>query len=241
MPIHNRYIPDTYQYKIAGFSTRVFSELFALHECIGMYCGMLWYVVCMYLACIMKWCQSVLATLSIHTTTYNTYTPLFLRRRFAAALIPRLFGTNPRSHHKGATGRVRTGDQRLPVLCHCQLGQDISIHTNSPKTSQYVQIHPIHTTCIHTNTILYLQIHTNTDIYRQKPTNTYNHYIQIHANIDQSPLHSIQCMHTNTIVIHTINSIQVAKSIQINTVTYKCNAIRTNTYNTMNTYHFSKS
>ena len=46
-------------------------------------------------------------------------------RRFAAALLPRLFGTNPRSHHKGATGRVRTGDQRLPVLCHSQLGQDI--------------------------------------------------------------------------------------------------------------------
>ena len=46
-------------------------------------------------------------------------------RRFAAALLPRLFGTNPRSHHKGATGRVRTGNQRLPVLCHCQLGQDI--------------------------------------------------------------------------------------------------------------------
>ena len=45
--------------------------------------------------------------------------------RFAAALLPRLFGTNPRSHHKGATSRVRTGDQRLPVLCHCQLGQDI--------------------------------------------------------------------------------------------------------------------
>ena len=49
-------------------------------------------------------------------------------RRFAAALLPRLFGTNPRSHHKGATGRVRTGDQRLPVLCHCQLGQDIPIY-----------------------------------------------------------------------------------------------------------------
>ena len=48
-----------------------------------------------------------------------------LGRRFATALLPRLFGTNPRSHHKGATGRVRTGDQRLPVLCHCQLGQDI--------------------------------------------------------------------------------------------------------------------
>ena len=27
----------------------------------------------------------------------------------------------PRSHHKGATGRVRTGNQRYPVLCHCQL------------------------------------------------------------------------------------------------------------------------
>ena len=27
-------------------------------------------------------------------------------RRFAAALLPRLFGTNPRSHHKGATDRV---------------------------------------------------------------------------------------------------------------------------------------
>ena len=49
-------------------------------------------------------------------------------QRFAAALwLPRLFGTYPRSHHKGATGRVWTGDQWLPVtvLCHCQLGQDI--------------------------------------------------------------------------------------------------------------------
>ena len=50
-----------------------------------------------------------------------------LGRRFAAALLPRLFGINPRSHHKGATGRVRTGNQRLLVLCHCQLGQDIPI------------------------------------------------------------------------------------------------------------------
>ena len=48
-------------------------------------------------------------------------------RRFAAALLPRLFGKNPRSHHKGATGRVRTGNQRLLVLCHCQLGQDIPV------------------------------------------------------------------------------------------------------------------
>ena len=47
-----------------------------------------------------------------------------LGRGFAAALLQRLFGTNPRSH-KSATDRVRTGDQRLPLLCHCQLGQDI--------------------------------------------------------------------------------------------------------------------
>ena len=48
-------------------------------------------------------------------------------RRFAAAFLPRLFGTrkNSWSHHKGATGRVQTGDQWLPVPCHCQLGQDI--------------------------------------------------------------------------------------------------------------------
>ena len=40
---------------------------------------------------------------------------LSLGLRFAAALLPRLFGTNPRSHHKGATGRVLTGDQ-LPLM-----------------------------------------------------------------------------------------------------------------------------
>ena len=51
-------------------------------------------------------------------------------RRFATALLPRLFGMNPRSHHKGATGRVRTGDQRLPVLCHCHLD----------KTSPYIML-----------------------------------------------------------------------------------------------------
>ena len=36
-------------------------------------------------------------------------------RRFAAVLLPRLFGTNPRSHHKGATGRVRTGDLKVTI------------------------------------------------------------------------------------------------------------------------------
>ena len=35
-----------------------------------------------------------------------------LGRRFAAALLPLLFGKNPRSHHKGATGRVRTSNWR---------------------------------------------------------------------------------------------------------------------------------
>ena len=35
----------------------------------------------------------------------------------------------PRSHHKGATGRVRSGDQRYPVLFHssCQSGQDMAM------------------------------------------------------------------------------------------------------------------
>ena len=36
--------------------------------------------------------------------------PRSLGRGLAAALLPRLFGTKPRLHHKGATGRVRTGD-----------------------------------------------------------------------------------------------------------------------------------
>ena len=58
-----------------------------------------------------------------------------LGRRFAAALLPRLFGKNPRSHHKGATGRVRTGNQRLPGLCHYQLGQDIPLHNAVPTRS----------------------------------------------------------------------------------------------------------
>ena len=57
-----------------------------------------------------------------HTLSHN-----LLGLRLAAALLPQLFGKNPRSHHKGATCRVRTGDQLLPVICHCQLGQDIPL------------------------------------------------------------------------------------------------------------------
>ena len=33
----------------------------------------------------------------------------YVGRRCAAALLPGLLGENPRSHHNGATGRVRTG------------------------------------------------------------------------------------------------------------------------------------
>ena len=46
-----------------------------------------------------------------------------VRRSFIAKTQVR--EQRPRSHHKSATGRVRTGNQRYPVLCHCQLGQDI--------------------------------------------------------------------------------------------------------------------
>ena len=32
-------------------------------------------------------------------------------QRFSAAVLPQLSGKNPRSHHKGVTGRVQTGNQ----------------------------------------------------------------------------------------------------------------------------------
>ena len=35
----------------------------------------------------------------------------------------------PRSHHKGATGRVRTWNQRYPVLCHCVIPVVLCLHT----------------------------------------------------------------------------------------------------------------
>ena len=47
-----------------------------------------------------------------------------VRRSFITTTV---WGLHPRSHHKGATGRVRTGNRLYPVLCHCQLGQDIPI------------------------------------------------------------------------------------------------------------------
>ena len=34
-----------------------------------------------------------------------------------------------RSHLKGTTCGVRTGDQLYPVLCHCQLGQDTTLNS----------------------------------------------------------------------------------------------------------------
>ena len=61
--------------------------------------------------------------------------------RRSLALLPRLFGKDPRSHHKGATGRVRTGNQRLPVLCHhCQLGQDIPDRGHVGLPASYPQV-----------------------------------------------------------------------------------------------------
>ena len=53
---------------------------------------------------------------------------LLFWQRFAAALLPRLFWTKVSGHTTRAppgprAGMVRTGDQRYPALCHCQLGQ----------------------------------------------------------------------------------------------------------------------
>ena len=51
------------------------------------------------------------------------------------AVLARFIGTSSIGEevclHKGATCRVRTGDQWLPDLCHCQLGQDIPITKDS--------------------------------------------------------------------------------------------------------------
>ena len=64
-------------------------------------------------------------SIHMYMNSCNHFIHEFIGLRFAAALLPRLFGSNPSSHHKGATGRVQTGDQLLPGLCHCQLGQDM--------------------------------------------------------------------------------------------------------------------
>ena len=46
---------------------------------------------------------------------------------FITTTVRRVREQRSRSHHKGATSRVRAGNQRYSVLCHCQLGQDIPI------------------------------------------------------------------------------------------------------------------
>ena len=71
--------------------------------------------------------------------------------RLAAALLPQLFGKNSTSHHKGATGRVWTGDQLLPVLCHCQLGQDIPSSTWIHIIISYMNSYNDYNIWIHTN------------------------------------------------------------------------------------------
>ena len=63
-------------------------------------------------------------------------------RRFAAALLPRLFGKNTRSHHKGATGRVRTGDSwRVGVETNgCQFYAIANFKLNLGKTSESLRV-----------------------------------------------------------------------------------------------------
>ena len=58
-------------------------------------------------------------------------------RRFAATLLPRLFGTrkNPRSHHTVATGRVRTGDQLLPFYAIANLDKTVCCHYRDLRVS----------------------------------------------------------------------------------------------------------
>ena len=53
---------------------------------------------------------------------------LFENLRFvseAEVEVRRSFITTTVRDQSPATGRVRTGDQRFPALCHCQLGDDI--------------------------------------------------------------------------------------------------------------------
>ena len=85
------------------------------------------YKTCESYVCKTLWKGFFLSSRATVSGTLVLWYSCMIGRRFAAALLPRLFGKNPRSHHKGTTVTVRTGDhwQRLPVLCHCQLGQEI--------------------------------------------------------------------------------------------------------------------
>ena len=74
---------------------------------------------------------------------------LIAGRRFTTALLPLLFGKNPRSHHKGALWRVWTGDQQLSVLCHFQLGQDIPYLYAYKSYSTYTGTHWVCVTSHH--------------------------------------------------------------------------------------------
>ena len=112
----------------------------------------------------------------IHTI-WNTYNKCKIihtniGQRLATALLPRLFGMNPRSHHKGATGRVQTGDQLLPVLCHCQLGQYTYIYKDT-KICTIIYIEYIWFLCkiIHTNIHTFIRTQQYRQLYVQ---NTYD-------------------------------------------------------------------
>ena len=89
-----------------------------------MHCSALFIVIVIILHCHCYHWSLVIGHWSLCIVTFSIVI-VAIGRRFSTALLPRLFWTNPRSHNKGATCRVRTGDQLLPVLCHCQHGQDI--------------------------------------------------------------------------------------------------------------------
>ena len=79
----------------------------------------------------------------------------------------------PRPHHKGATGRVRTENQQFPVLCHCQLGQDIphSTHRSSLRSS---------TSLKNQNYILFINIFNLERVQRRRRTKMFQTQLLLH-------------------------------------------------------------
>ena len=69
-------------------------------------------------------------------------------RRFAAALLPRLFGKNPRSHHKGATGRFELETN----------GFQFYAIANLDKTSQYRDNNMLQYKMICNNLFTYIEL-----------------------------------------------------------------------------------
>ena len=141
MPLHATTYRDTYQIhtNTGSVNDTVFSPHVNVLACI---------VVCSVLVCIVKRYQSILANVSIHTTTYNTYTWLFLYIQIQTVPVNTSKCIN--TYHNV---------QYLHMI--------VSIHTN---TSRHILILAIHT--IHTKAFQYRQtrISINTDTSRRIPT-----------------------------------------------------------------------